>query len=79
MIADAGREMDATKRLQRLAAAEAIALEEMPYLPIYGYRTVELVAPYVRGWYPTALDSHPLKALWLDPSAMLGTPAGGAQ
>lgn len=79
LIAAAGREMDATRRLQHLAAAEAIALEEMPYLPIYGYRTVELVAPYVRGWYPTALDSHPLKALWLDPSATPGTPAGGAQ
>lgn len=81
LIEQAGREMDPRLRLQQLASAECIALDEMPFLPIYGYRTLELVAPYVRGWYPTALDSHPLKALWLDPSggpAEPVPPAGAA-
>ena len=66
LVAAAGREMDPAKRMQTLAGAEQVALDEMPFLPIYAYRTVELVAPYVRGWYPTALDTHPLKNLWLE-------------
>lgn len=66
LIARAGRTLDPAARMQVLAAAESVALAEMPFLPIYGYRTVEMVAPYVRGWHPTALDLHPLKDIWLE-------------
>jgi oligopeptide transport system substrate-binding protein len=66
LIEAAAHEMDATKRLRLLADAEAIALDEMPFMPLYSYRTTELVAPYVRGLYPTALDTHPMKSLWFD-------------
>jgi len=72
LVAAAGREMDPAKRMQTLAGAEQVALDEMPFLPIYAYRTVELVAPYVRGWYPTALDTHPLKNLWLERPVVTG-------
>ena len=37
-------------------------------IPIYQYRTSELVKPYVRGLYPTPLDTHPLKGVWIDRS-----------
>ena len=66
LLGAASRERDAARRMQLLADAEAIVLDEMPYLPIYSYRTREFVAPYVRGWYPTMLDTHPLKSIWFD-------------
>ena len=66
LVAAAAGEMDPGRRGGMLAAAERIALAEMPFMPIYAYETVELVAPYVRGWYPTPMDVHPLKDIWLD-------------
>ena len=66
LLAVAGRTMDRAARARILAEAETIALDEMPFLPIYAYRTVEMLAPYVRGWYPTAMDLHPLKSLWIE-------------
>lgn len=65
LIAVAGRTLDPAARYRVMAAAESLALDAMPFLPIYSYRTVEMVAPYVRGWYPTSLDTHPLKSIWL--------------
>jgi oligopeptide transport system substrate-binding protein len=80
LIARAGRTLDPQDRMRILAEAEAVALEEMPFMPIYGYLTVEMVAPYVRGWYPTALDMHPLKDIWLDDTGEASTAATtGAQ
>ena len=57
---------DPEQRLHALAAAESLALDEMPFIPIYSYCTREFVAPYVRGLYPTPLDTHPLKFVWID-------------
>jgi oligopeptide transport system substrate-binding protein len=77
LIARAGRTLDPLERMRVMAEAEKLALEEMPFMPIYGYRTVEMVAPYVRGWYPTALDMHPLKAIWLEDSEAAAAAASG--
>jgi oligopeptide transport system substrate-binding protein len=69
LLAEAAAELDPVRRGTLLAAAEAIALEAMPFMPLYAYETVELVAPYVRGWYPTAMDVHPLKDIWIERGA----------
>jgi oligopeptide transport system substrate-binding protein len=66
LIAAAGTEMDPAERFRILSRAEAIALDAMPFLPIYAYRTTELVAQYVRGFYPTPLDVHSLKDIWIE-------------
>lgn len=66
LIEAAGSEMEPVRRFQLLAEAEALALDEMPFLPIYGYRTTELVAPYVRGLHSTALDTHSLKHVFFE-------------
>lgn len=68
----AGNEQDRVTRMQLLAEAEAIALDEMPFLPIFSYRTTEFVAPYLGGFYATALDTHPLKFVYFKRS---GDPA----
>jgi len=62
----AGRTLDANTRYSLLARAEEILLREAPIIPIYYYTTVRLISPSVRGWYPTLLDRHPYKYLWLD-------------
>lgn len=66
LLEAAGREMDPAKRYAILAEAEALALDAMPFLPIYAYQNTELVAPYVRGLYPTALDFHPLEFVYFE-------------
>jgi oligopeptide transport system substrate-binding protein len=64
LIAAAGVEHNAAARMQLMAEAEEILLEELPFLPIYSYKTTEFVAPYVRGLHSTATDTHPLKFVW---------------
>jgi len=62
----AARTPNASTRYALLARAEEILLRDAPIIPIYYYTTVRLISPSVRGWYPTLLDRHPYKHLWLD-------------
>ncbi len=66
LIRDAALEVDAAKRMAMLAEAERLVLADGPVIPIYHYSTNELVKPYVRGIYRTALDIHPLTHVWID-------------
>jgi oligopeptide transport system substrate-binding protein len=45
--------------------AEALLLDAGPIIPIYTYTHVFLIEPSVHGWFPTPLDHHPLKCVWL--------------
>lgn len=66
LIKQAARTIDPAERFQILQKAENLAVEAAPFLPIYHYSTNELVKPWVRGLYQTALDTHPLKAVFID-------------
>ncbi len=66
LVRGSEREADPVERLRMLARAEAILLDDGVVIPIYHYVLTELVKPYVRGLYPTVLDTHPLKAVWID-------------
>jgi len=59
-------ELDPARRMAMLSEAEGYLLDQAPVLPIYLYRTSELIKPYVRGLYSTALDTHPLKYVSID-------------
>lgn len=80
LIRGAAKELDPEKRLTMLSDAEALLMSEGPIIPIYHYSTNELVKPYVRGIYRTALDIHPLTRVWIDrdwqkrPSPVAATP-----
>ena len=50
-----------------LREAETRLLEAAPVLPLYVNTHVYLLHPAVRGWHPTLLDRHPLKAVSLAP------------
>jgi oligopeptide transport system substrate-binding protein len=56
LIAKSFSETDAQKRLDLLAEAEAIMLNDMPIIPIYHYVRTYRIDPRVKGWNPTPLD-----------------------
>jgi ABC-type oligopeptide transport system substrate-binding subunit len=66
LLDQAAAELDPGRRMALLAEAESRLLDQAPVIPVYRYRTSEMVKPYVRGLYPTPLDTHPLKYLWID-------------
>ena len=65
-VRTAATELHPGRRLALLAEAEAILLGESPVAPIYHMATNELVKPYVRGMYPTALNVHPITYLSIE-------------
>lgn len=63
----AERASDPAARQLLLQKAETILLSAAPIIPIYHYTHVFLIQPSVQGWYPTLLDHHPYKYVWLAP------------
>jgi oligopeptide transport system substrate-binding protein len=45
---------------------DAILVDECPVIPIYYYTRVFAKSPRVKGWWPTLLDIHPWKYVYLD-------------
>jgi len=46
---------------------DAILVDECPVIPIYHYTSVYALSPKVKGFYPTLLDNHPYKYIWIEP------------
>ncbi|WP_372368064.1 peptide ABC transporter substrate-binding protein [Candidatus Uabimicrobium sp. HlEnr_7] len=53
LFAETRRLSDPAKRLKVMQKAEALALDEMPLMPIYFYIADTLVKPYVKNIYPS--------------------------
>lgn len=75
LLRRASSELDPVARMRTLAAAESLILADGPFIPIYHYSTNELVKPYVRGIYRTALDVHPLNYVSIDRNWRTSPPA----
>ena len=56
------------QRLQALAQAEEIMLENAPVMPIYFYSKVYQILPDVKGWNANLLDYHDYKGVHLQSS-----------
>lgn len=69
LIAAAGKEADAAKRMAIFKEAEALFLDEMPILPMYFYVSKNLVKPRVKGFCNDVQDLHPLSRLSIDRAA----------
>jgi len=69
LIRKAARTRDPAERMKIFHAAEDLLMDEMPIMPIYIYTRVYLLKPSVKGWYPTILDHHPWKYIWLEEQA----------
>ena len=62
----AARTADAAARDKLLQQAEALLLDDAPFVPLYHYTHVFLIQPSVKGWHPTLLDHHPYKHVYLE-------------
>ncbi len=63
-MAEAAVNTDLKKRGEFLKKAEAIAIADMPMIPIYFYVSKNLVSQKVIGWKDTSRDIHRIR--WLD-------------
>jgi len=45
---------------------DAILVDELPIIPIYYYTKVCALSPKVKGYYPTLLDNHPYKYIYIE-------------
>lgn len=53
-------------RYELFQQAEAILVDEAPFIPIYNYSTNNLLSTDVKGYYMNILDYHPYKYLYLE-------------
>ena len=58
LMAQASLTADLEERAGLLRRAEAMALADMPNIPIYYYVSKNLVAPHVQGWVDNTKDIH---------------------
>lgn len=65
-IRAAGLAEDKARRFQYFQEAERILMQASPIIPVYFYRSKSLIQPSVQGWYPTLIDHHPYKAVYLE-------------
>jgi oligopeptide transport system substrate-binding protein len=63
LMAEASATADLDARADLLRQAEAVAMADMPNIPIYYYVSKNLVAPHVQGWLDNTKDIH--RTRWL--------------
>lgn len=59
---------DLSVRADLIRKAEAMALEDMPVIPLYFYAGRRLVKPYVKGWVNNARGINLARDMWIDES-----------
>jgi len=67
LILEADRETDPQRRGALMAEAEALALADYPWIPVYFLVTRDLVQPYVQGWITNVEDVNRTRWLSLGP------------
>jgi oligopeptide transport system substrate-binding protein len=65
LLAKAGSEADAARRLDQLSQAEAILNEDVACIPLYYYATRHLIRSYVRGWTSNIQDRNLSQYMYL--------------
>ncbi|MDE2219135.1 MAG: peptide ABC transporter substrate-binding protein [Gammaproteobacteria bacterium] len=65
LLAAAGSEPDAARRLGELAQAEAILNEDVACIPLYYYATRHLIRSYVHGWTSNIQDRNLSQYMYL--------------
>jgi oligopeptide transport system substrate-binding protein len=67
LMRDAQLEGSPERREAILHKAEALLLEEQPYLVLLTYRSRNLVSPKLKGWEANVLDNHPGRYISITP------------
>jgi oligopeptide transport system substrate-binding protein len=65
LLTDGAKERDLAHRAELLYRAEAIALRELPWIPLMHYRTKALIAPRLQGYHPNLRNAAPTRYLRL--------------
>jgi len=68
LIEAAKSETDVAARLSLLHQAERILMDEQPIIPIYFYRSINMVHPRIEGFSANIQDVHPLHLLRIRPA-----------
>jgi oligopeptide transport system substrate-binding protein len=63
LMAEASQTADLETRAELLRQAEAVAMADLPNIPIYYYVSKDLVSPQVKGWVDNTKDIH--RTRWL--------------
>ncbi len=66
LLEEALAQSDQAKRYEVYQRMEKILMDELPIIPIYVYTRPYLLHPSVKGHYPTKLDNHPYKYIYLE-------------
>ena len=66
LIRQASMTADAAQRFECFQQAEAVLMREMPIMPIYFYTSLSLRDPRVKGFWPTILNKHPYKYIYIE-------------
>jgi len=66
LLDEAARTADPAARAALFQQAERLLLAAAPIIPLYYNTHAFLLQPSVKGWYPTLLDHHPYKYVYLD-------------
>jgi oligopeptide transport system substrate-binding protein len=69
MLNAAQMDPDIATRGRKLASAEAIAIRDQAWMPLYFAVSRDLVRPYVKGWVPNEIDFHRTRWVWIDEKA----------
>lgn len=70
LIEAAAAETDPARRAALFQQAEAMLNRDVPVIPLFYYVNNFLLAPEVKGFYSNLLDEHPLKDVFIDPTAI---------
>ncbi len=66
LIKETAESNDEAERFKKFRLAETRLLNALPVIPIAFNQNKFLIRPEVKGWYPNALDVHPLSAVSLE-------------
>lgn len=64
LMAAAGNEADAARRLEELSQAESILNDDVACIPLYYYATRHLIRSYLRGWTSNIQDRNPSQYMY---------------
>jgi oligopeptide transport system substrate-binding protein len=74
LLREASRTQDGARRLALQREAEAIAMQEVPLIPLYTYTRSELVKPYLMGHFNNVQSRLLMKHWWIDQRWYDGVP-----
>ena len=57
---------DEAERYEIYQQMDAIMVDELPIIPIYFYTKKYALSPKVKGYWPTLLDNHPYKYIYIE-------------